>query len=359
MQDKIAIMGVGAVGSYLGAFIAHTGADVTLIDQWPAQVASINVSGLKVEGSQGPFTARALALHLHEVQGSISLFDLVIIAVKSYDTLWAATLMEPYLKADGRMVSAQNGFNDASIASIVGYRRTIGCVMSQIGVAIWEPGVVTRHGEPGRNRGHDVFRIGELSGPPSPRADRLAQLLSHIDGARTTTNLLGERWAKLSTNCMGNPVNAMSSLGSHGQADMEEARLLKILIAAEAVRVGRALNYHIESVGGLDASAWLHANETSCFKELDHRLATKGQTDWHSSMGQDVLKGRRTEIDHLNGLISRKGREVGVPTPVNDATVAMVRQIDAGLISPSPQNVVHVLRQSEPATDKPHSHSPG
>ena len=345
-MEKIAIVGAGAAGSYLGAFMTRAGEDITLIDQWPAHVEAMKAGGLKVTGSQGPFTTPVKALHLHEVQGIEEPFDVVFIALKSYDTLWAATFIEPYLKPTGCVVSSQNGINDEVIASVVGHHRAVGCVMSQIGVALWEPGQVARHGEPGRNKGHAVFRVGELNGTVTPRVRRIVQLVSSIDGARATTNLWGERWAKLANNCMGNPVNAMSGLGSQGLADLAEARLLKMHTAKETVQVGRALNYNIESVGGVDADTWLHIDEGDVFEELDNRLQAKTRADWHSSMGQDVIKRRRTEIDYLNGLVSQKGMEAGVATPVDDATVAMLHDIEAGRVAPDPSNIGEVLRQA-------------
>ena len=194
-MERIAIFGAGAVGSYLGAFMTREGEDITLIDPWPAHVEAMKADGIKVTGSQGPFSVPVKALHLHEVQGVKEPFDIVFIAVKSYDTLWAATFLEPYLKPEGFAVSSQNSINDEVIASVVGYSRTVGCVMSHIEVALWEPGHVTRGGEPGRDRGHDVFRVGELAGPITPRVERVVRLVSSIVGARATTILWGESWA--------------------------------------------------------------------------------------------------------------------------------------------------------------------
>ncbi len=345
-MERIAIFGAGAVGSYLGAFMARAGEDVTLIDQWPEHVEAVRATGMRVTGSQGPFGVPVKALHLHEVQSSKELFDIAFIAVKSYDTLWAATFMNGYLKPEGFAVSSQNGINDKTIASVVGEDRIVGCVMSGIQVALWEPGHVTRGGDPGRDRGHDVFRVGEMNAVITPRLSRVVELVSNVDGAKATTNLWGERWAKLAANCMGNPVGAMSGLGSNGQADMAEARLLKMHITREVVQVATALGHRVEAIGGVDACTWLEIERGDVYEDLDSRLQAKARIDWHSSMGQDVIKGRRTEIDHLNGLVARKGAEAGVPTPVNDATIAMVRKIDAGQVEPSPSNIAEVLEQA-------------
>lgn len=340
---KIAIFGAGAVGSYIGAFLARKDEDVTLIDPWPENIEAIKAHGIKVRGSQGPFTVPVKGLHLHEVQRLQDHFDIAFIAVKSYDTHWATSFMQGYLKPEGYVISSQNGVNDEILASIVGKHRTLGCVMSSIEVALWEPGVVTRGGAPGRDRGHNVFRVGELSGLLSPRTDQIVRLVSCIDGAQTTSNLKGERWSKLTTNCMGNPVGAMSGLGSHGQADNPEARRLKMLIAREVVQVGIAMGYRIESISGLNPEIWLNLDQADAFLQIDTRLQVKGRTDWHASMAQDVMKGRRTEIDYLNGLVARNGRAVGIPTPFNDKAIVLIHDIESQKRSPSPNIIAEVL----------------
>src|SRR3990172_2073741 len=96
--------------------------------------------------------------------------------------------------------------------------------MSKIGVALWTPGQVERGFEKRQGTGHDVFRAGEHDGVITPRVEELANMLSIIDGARTTDNLWGERWAKLSQNAMSNPVQALSGLGSLGMALSEAGR---------------------------------------------------------------------------------------------------------------------------------------
>ncbi|MQF70093.1 ketopantoate reductase family protein [SAR202 cluster bacterium AD-804-J14_MRT_500m] len=344
-MDRIAIMGGGAVGCYLSAFMTREGEDVTLIDVWPENIEAIKKSGIKVTGSQGPFTSPVKALHLHEVQSIDTPFDIIFIAMKSYDTRWASLFMEPHLKQTGFAVSSQNSINDPILAEVFGEDRSIGCIMSTIEVALWEPGHVTRGGQPGRDRGYDVFRVGELIGPVTPRVTRIVELVSSIDGAKSTTNLWGERWSKLASNCMGNPVGAMSGLGSIGMADSSSARLLKMHIASEVIQVGMALNYSVESVSGVAAATWLDINRGDVFEELDSRLQAKGRVDWHSSMAQDVIKGRRTEIDYLNGLVSRRGVDAGVPTPVNDAVVRVIHEIDAKRILPNTTHLSNILDQ--------------
>ena len=149
-MSKIAIMGAGAAGSYIGAFLTREREDVTLIDQWPEHVDAVKTKGLRASGSQGDFTMPVKALHLTEVQRVQEPFDIAFIAVKSYDTEWATHFIKRYVKPSGYLVSAQNCMNDELIASIVGYHREVACVMSHIEVALWEPGHVIRGGPGGK-----------------------------------------------------------------------------------------------------------------------------------------------------------------------------------------------------------------
>ena len=338
-MQRIAIFGGGAVGSCLASFMTRQGEDVTLIDQWPEHVEAVKANGMNFTGAQGPFNAPVKMVHLHEAQAFDRDFDLVFIAVKSYDTPWAAIFMERYLKPTGFMVSSQNGINDDTIASVVGTRRAIGCVMSGIRVALWRPGEVERGGE----YGYDVFRVGQIDGAVNAAVMRVVELVGSVDGSRPTTNLAGERWAKMAVNCMGNPIGAMSGLGAHGQADSAEARRLKIHVARELVQVATALGHRVESINGVSAETWLETDRGDVLEDLDGRLRAKGGTDWHASMSQDVRKGRKSEIDHLNGLVSRRGAETGIPTPYNDSVVAL----DAGNLKPSPDNITKALETGE------------
>ena len=144
MGDKIGIMGAGALGSYVGAFLSRIGEDVTFIDMWPEHVVKMRTDGLHVTGSQGPFTVPVKAMHLTEAQNISEPFDFVFIAVKSYDTEWATHFIKRYVRDDGFFVSLQNCWNDVPIGEIVGPNRQLGCIASHIEVALWEPALVTR-----------------------------------------------------------------------------------------------------------------------------------------------------------------------------------------------------------------------
>ena len=300
---------------------------------------------MSVTGPHDPFQARFTALHVHEAQRLGADFDLAVVAMKAYDTAWATHLALPHLAPGGYVVSAQNCWNDPGVAAIAGQERSVGLVMSKIAVALWEPGHVERGAEKGSGSGHDVFRAGEHDGKITPRVEALAKMLSVVDGAKVTDNLWGERWCKLCANAMGNPVQAMTQLGSLEIAAQPRGREITIRLAAESARVGLAAGYSIPKFNGAEAKTWASADDKAVYAELDTMLVPKATSgrNWKASMAQDVAKGRRSEIEQMNGHVAARGLEVGVSTPVTSAVIAIVREIDAGTRKPSPALIEQAL----------------
>ncbi len=343
---RLLFIGAGAVGSYLGAFLSRTGQDVVLVDPWVEQVETIRRQGISVTGPHEPFQARPSAVTVDEARTLRRDFDIAFVAMKSYDTEWATRLSLEHLTPEGFVVSAQNCWNDPAVAAIAGAERAVGLIMSRISVAMWKPGTVERGVEKGSGSGHDVFRAGEHDGRITARVTELAQMLSVIDGARATDNLWGERWSKLSLNSMGNPVQAMTGLGSLEIASQPAGREITIRLAQEAAQVGLKLGYRIPSFNGAPAEKWADAGREDVYRELDAMLTPKGgpARNWRASMAQDIIKGRRSEIDYMNGHVVAMGREVGVPTPVSAAVVDLVRQIDVATRRPAPDHIHIALR---------------
>ena len=348
MAQRLLFVGAGAIGSYLGAFLTRAGHDVTLVDAWADQVEAIREHGISVTGPHDPFTAKPAAVHLHEAARLPRDFDIAFVALKAYDTAWATQLALRHLRPEGFVVSSQNCWPDPLMAAVAGAGRSVGLVMSKIGVATWKPGQVERGMERGTGKGHDVFRAGEHDGTITKRVEMLAEMLSVIDGARPTDNLWGERWAKLSQNCMGNPVQGMSGLGSFEIASSEVGRAITIHLAAESARVGIAAGYRIPKFGGFSVEEWAAADRREAYEALDRSLTptSGGGRNWRASMAQDVTKGRPTEIEQMTGHVVARGRELGVPTPVSAAVVDVVREVETRQRPPAAQNVELALKRA-------------
>jgi len=252
------------------------------------------------------------------------------------------------VKDDGAFVSIQNCWNDPTIANIVGHDRQLGCIASHIEVALWEPAHVNRGGAPGRDHGHTVFRVGEFTGAITARSEALAAKLDHIDAAYATDNLPGERWAKLCQNGMGNAISAMSQLGSQEMAGDARIRRIRINLAKEGAQVGLAQGLRVVGINGTPAETWAEADRGDVFEDLDGKLSEAGgRVNWLASMAQDVHKGRKSEVDFMNGLICEKGRETGVATPYHDAIVEAMRLVDSKDVAPGPENVDRIIRAVE------------
>jgi 2-dehydropantoate 2-reductase len=196
------------------------------------------------------------------------------------------------------------------------------------------------------------FKVGELDGRDTPRAQALAKVLGGVAPTHVTTNLWGERWSKLAVNCMGNALAGLSGLGSAEIRLEPGPRRIAIQLGAEAVRVGRALGHEIEPLIGIAAQRIVDAAAGRGLAEVEADLAAeaKRRTGGRPSLLQDVMKGRRTEIDYLNGYVVAQGRAVGVPTPFNEAIVAAVHAHPVGRLRPDPRNLEPLL-ELLPATE--------
>lgn len=345
MGKRIVVVGAGAIGGYAGGHMTRAGHDVTLIDAWPEHVEYMRAHGLQLSGmtSQETHSVEVNALHITDVQRLCRErpIDIAFICVKSYDTEWATHLVKPYLASDGYVVSLQNCINEERIAAIVGWGRTLGCIASLVAAELYAPGHVKRTVPMGGEK-HTVFRIGEIHGRVTPRAEEVAQLLRSADSAKVTTNLWGERWSKLVVNSMRNGLSAATGL-SGNQRDLAEApRWLSIRLGSQAARVGQALGYQLERMLGMDPETLARAGEGSAdaLAEITGILvesARKRSDEQRPSMAQDMAKGRRTETDFINGYVAARGTEIGVSAELHAAMNDIVKRVERGELAASPE----------------------
>src|SRR5271154_3249093 len=337
-KKKIAVVCTGAVGGYAGAHMVKAGEDVTFIDFWPEHVEHMKKHGLTITHLKDvePFTVPVRALHVTELQqlAKEKPFDIAFVCTKSYDTAWATTMIKQYLGPDGYVVSLQNCMNEETIAGIVGWGKTLGSIASSITVGLNEPGLIARAAGKSGSK-HTVFRAGEVHGRVTERAKEVCALLANADSAMVTENLWGERWSKLVTNVMGNGLSACTGMITRDVVKNDTIRHFSARLGSEAIRVGQALGYALEEIHHLDPELIARAgeNDPEASRAYDeHRLAetAKGGGEHRPSMGQDMVKGRRTEIQFLNGMVARKGEEIGLPTPANRVLTEIVTKVEHG-----------------------------
>ena len=347
MGAKIAVMGTGAVGGYAGAHMARAGEDITFIDPWPEHVERMRSHGLTISHIRDvePFTTKVRALHLTDAQqlAKEKPIDIAFVCMKSYDTEWATTLIAQYLSPNGFVVSLQNCMNEETIAGVVGWGRTVGCIASSITVDLCEPGHVRRAAGKSGSK-HTVFRTGEVHGRTTDRVQEICRLVSLADLAMVTENLWGERWSKLVTNVMGNGLSACTGMLTKDMMRDDAIRHFSARLGSEAIRVGQALGYALEEIHHIDPDLIARAGEGEAEASRaydDHRLAetAKGGGEHRPSMGQDMVKGRRTEIQFLNGMVAQKGAAIGIATPANQVLTEIVTRVERGELQPDPKHI--------------------
>jgi 2-dehydropantoate 2-reductase len=255
-------------------------------------------------------------------------------------------LIRQYLAPNGIVVSMQNCVNEERVASVVGWGRTLGIIVGGgVGVDLYEPGHIRR----GYAKRPEVtsFYVGEPSGRITKRAQALAAIMNDVDTAKATDNLWGERWTKLCVNGMRNGVSAATGMGGNARDGHDAVRRICIKLGSESVRVGLALGYKLGNIGALPPETLARAGEDDAGALAEIERLMVGGTDeglrapyQRPSMGQDMAKGRRTEIELMNGYIASEGARVGSPAPTHEMLTRQVLRVERGEIPPRPENVL-------------------
>ena len=302
-------MGAGAVGSFYGAMLARAGQRVVMIGRRP-HVEAVQRDGLKLDMAGQVETLRAEAsAELAAVQGA----DLVLFCVKSTDTDTVASELAPLLEPHAVVLSLQNGVeNAATIARHV--RQTVVPAVVYVATAMAGPGTV-------RHFGRGDLVIGALNADARNDAAvsavlrDLVTLFGSADVKVTISNdVMAELWSKLMVNCAYNAISALAQAPYASLAAQPEVRDIQHAIVREVVALAQA-----EGIG-LQLEPSLQAMERIA-------IAMPAQL---SSTAQDMARRKPSEIDHLNGFIARRGRELGVAVPINQTLTALVKLVEAG-----------------------------
>jgi 2-dehydropantoate 2-reductase len=310
---KVAVMGAGAVGSFYGAMLALAGHRVTLIGR-PAHVQAIQRDGLQLEMGRQLHTVRVEA---SSDPSAVAGADLVLCCVKSGDTEDAARQIAPHLGPATLLMSLQNGVGNAETLARLLPCRVIPAVV-YVAVALGGPGRVCHFG-----RGD--LAIGAMPGGTQssvPEWPTLQALVDFFAGAQVPVRIVPdvavELWAKLLVNCAYNAISGLAQMPYARLAEQADIRALQDDIVREVIAVAAASGLTLPLDASLDAV---------------RRIAV-GMPQQLSSTAQDMARRKPSEIDHLNGYIARRGRELGVPTPVNRTLYALVKLVESGYGAP-------------------------
>jgi 2-dehydropantoate 2-reductase len=296
---RFAVMGAGSIGCYFGALLARAGEQVTLIGR-KRHVDAINERGLLLEIGQ---KSDAVPIRATTHANGVADADVVLVCVKAGDTEDAGRQVAPYLKDDAILLSLQNGVDNAHrLAAIVD--RTVVPVAVYVATAMSGPGHVKHYGR------------GDLIIGPSPKEKEIVDRFSAAGiPVEISANAIDALWAKLILNCAYNPLSALTRLPYGRMFGVAGMETLVRDVVEECCAVAKAT--------GISVSADILADVLGLAATMPHQS---------SSTAQDLKAGRRTEIDHLNGFIVRRGAQLGIPTPVNHALYTLVKgaEIEAG-----------------------------
>ena len=336
------MLGAGAIGSSIAADLTQAGLDVTVIDQWPAHVEAMQAAGLRVTMTDNDVQTAVRALHLCDLASTALKFDIVFLAVKSNDHRWMAEYIKPRLKPDGILVGTQNGMNDDSIAEIIGRGRTLGCVV-ELQAELFTPGLIKRN----TTRQGTWFSVGELDGAYTPRVREIETIMRNVGKVEVTNNIYGAKWTKLIANTM-----TMGPFGLLGLRNFEAAALpgmldISLRLGKESLAVGAALGYRMEPLFGLRADEFAGSSDENLVTTMETLMSHVG--GGRTAPIHDHIKGRASEIEFISGVVSRKGRELGIATPLNDAVVEIDRQINRGEIKMERANFELLKKPSQAA----------
>lgn len=293
---KIAVMGAGAVGCYYGGMLARAGNEVVLIGR-PAHVEAFRKDGLYLETQafQERVSVRA-STEASAVRGA----QLVLFCVKSTDTESAGAAMTADLEKDAVILTLQNGVDNAERLA-AGVPQTVVPAVVYVATEMAGPGHVRHHGR------------GELLIGPSRASEEVVALFAQAGvPVQVSPNVAGALWAKLIVNCAYNALSAITQLPYGRLVEGEGIAQAMQDVVSECLAVARAAG--IEVPGDMRAAV----------PQIAQTMA--GQ---FSSTAQDLARGKRSEIDYLNGYVVRKGEALGVPTPVNRVLHALVKLLEA------------------------------
>jgi 2-dehydropantoate 2-reductase len=343
MTRNIAILGVGANGSCIAADLIEAGHDVTLIDPWPAHVEAMRVDGLRIELVEGQdLHVPARAYHITDVCTFDDQFDIVLMAMKAYDTTWACHFIEPYLSPTGILVGVQNGMMAETIAGIVGPSRTVGCVV-ELGSQLATPGIVQR------NTAHEKswFGLGSLDASAAGREEEIAELLRHVARVEIVPDILSAKWMKLIVNAMILAPMAMLGLSTDEASQVPGMRALMLRLGAEALIAGEARGYRAVPIMGLGAEDILDRDAIP--EVLMDELSSVLRPGGSNTVLMDHLKGRKCEAQLINGLVATELEGLGQAETVNAAIADVSERITRGEIDPAVTNLDLVQAMLAPA----------
>jgi len=301
---KIVIVGPGAMGCLLANFLSKSKEEVWFLDKNKERASHIHKNGISIEGVSGYWQSPVRATTDIKEIGKA---DLIVITVKSYDTKEAIAQARLLLNENTLVLTLQNGIGNVEIINeIVGGDRVIGGV-TNLGATLLETGKV-------RHAGIGETVIGRIDGKIPVQMRSIREIFNKAGlQTRISRDIKGLLWSKLVINVGINALTAVTRLNNGKLIEFAGTRRILREAVTEAVRVAKRKRVKL-----------IYDDPLAKVEAVCEATAMN-----ISSMLQDVLKKKRTEIDFINGVIVRHGQESGMPVPVNSLLVDLVKTIEA------------------------------
>jgi len=333
------IVGIGALGGTIAARAVHAGLPVRLAARNTDSAKALRRSGLRVTGTGGEVRTDAIDVAAIEDYEKGGQFDLILLATKAQDALEVAPRVLGLLAPGGVILPIQNGGVARVLADSLGEDKILGG-FSNLGATMVEPGVYEQ-----KNAGHLV--IGELAGGVSERAERVTRALGRAIEVKVSSNMTGAIWSKLLINCSVTTIGALCSQTMREYMETRAGKKVFRRTYEEALSVALATGTRPERLA-VDPIPPGWASNVAVEKHyeswVEAMIAFYG--DIKPSMLQDFERGRKTEIDFINGYVVTLGHASGVPVHMNTGITDLVRQIERGDLEPSPDRMNDLAAQS-------------
>ena len=329
---RVAIMGVGSIGTVLGAYATKAGFDVVLVDPYQEHVDALNKNGAHIVGTVD-FIQPVKAITPDEMDG---VYDVIIYMAKQTFNDTAIPQIQAHIDENSTVCVCQNGIPEYAVSEAIGKERVVGAPVGW-GATFKGPGV----SELTTKEGSLNFTLGSVVGPVNDRVLKVKPILESMEQVHISENLMGLRWTKLLMNATFSGLSTALGTTFGGVLDNDDAMKLILKIGKECLDVAAEAGITMEPYDGYDFyQAFKRGNaETDAASIKLIREIWSVHYNLTASMAQDIIRGRKCEIFNINGVVTDTGRAVGIPTPVNDRVVEVVSLMQDGLLPYAPENI--------------------
>lgn len=318
---RIALIGAGAIGGSIAACIAKQGYDLTVVAKYEEYASLIENQGIEITGVKGNFVQKIKAVA--KVSQLTGKFDIVFVATKAYDVKENLLSLLSYLKENTSVVSLQNGICTDLYQEVVGKDRTVGCVVGY-GATMHQKGKIeiTSTGN---------FVIGSIAKTFKGDLKEVQTCLNTTFETIISDDIYSNLYSKLIINSCITSLGALTGLNLGEMMKIKKIRVIFLKIIDEAIAVANANHIQVPPYGGKLDYYKLYQRKSKFGNFINHliiQIVGKKYRHLKSSSLQSLQRGQKTEIDYFNGYIVSLGKQVQVPTPINEKLVQMIKEIE-------------------------------